>query len=156
MTAEAFAELLQARPRGAGRWQAKCPAHPDRNPSLSIATGRDGRTLIRCWAGCATADVLKSLGLSMRDLYAGPPPSPAQATQLAAERAKCDAEATAVRRQHRELADRYRRLSCVCDALGDRLAHLPEDAPEGDAIARLFHKATEMHRDAESALEVTR
>ena len=43
MTANEFASLLNARRIGPGRWMAKCPGHPDRTPSLSIATGRDGR-----------------------------------------------------------------------------------------------------------------
>lgn len=48
---------------------ARCPAHEDRHPSLSIAEGRDGRILLHCWAGCATKDVLVALGLTWRDLY---------------------------------------------------------------------------------------
>jgi len=43
MTAPAIADMLHARCVGVGRWQAKCPAHRDDNPSLSIAKGRDGR-----------------------------------------------------------------------------------------------------------------
>lgn len=40
-----------------GRWHgnygtARCPAHDDRNPSLSIKDGRDGRLLLHCFAGC--------------------------------------------------------------------------------------------------------
>src|SRR5207249_2687145 len=61
VTAYEFALQLNARRTGAGRWQAKCPAHPDHNPSLSIAEGRDGRTLVRCWAGCAPDAVLAAL-----------------------------------------------------------------------------------------------
>jgi hypothetical protein len=37
--------------RGTGRWYAKCPAHDDKSPSLSIATGNDGRLLVKCFAG---------------------------------------------------------------------------------------------------------
>ncbi len=36
MTADAFAGLLQARRVGRDRWQARCPAHDDRHPSLAI------------------------------------------------------------------------------------------------------------------------
>ena len=59
------------RPSG-GRWVARCPAHDDRVPSLSVAEGRDGRVLLRCWAGCDTAAVLKALGLSWYNLFDTP------------------------------------------------------------------------------------
>jgi vacuolar-type H+-ATPase subunit E/Vma4 len=63
-------------------------------------------------------------------------------------------EASARRGKGRELADRARKLTAVVDALGDRLAHVPDDAPGSDAIARLFHDGLEQLRDAEMALEV--
>lgn len=49
-------------------WSAKCPAHDDRNPSLSIGTGRDGRCLLKCHAGCETEAIVAELGLGMKDL----------------------------------------------------------------------------------------
>jgi 5S rRNA maturation endonuclease (ribonuclease M5) len=48
--------------------EAQCPAHEDRNASLSI-TGIVGRVLLWCHAGCATRDVLDALRMSMADLY---------------------------------------------------------------------------------------
>lgn len=56
------------RPRGRGH-DALCPAHDDRDPSLSIGTGSDGRVLLHCHAGCSTAEVVRALGLTMADLY---------------------------------------------------------------------------------------
>lgn len=48
--------------RQAGReWLATCPAHEDRNPSLSIREGADGRVLVICRAGCEQAAVLAAL-----------------------------------------------------------------------------------------------
>lgn len=44
----------------------QCPAHDDRNPSLSVDEGQDGRLLVRCFAGCgqdSVIDALKSRGL---------------------------------------------------------------------------------------------
>ena len=38
-----------------------CPAHDDRNPSLSVGVGRDGRLLMRCFAGCAFENVVAAL-----------------------------------------------------------------------------------------------
>jgi hypothetical protein len=59
----------RVRPMGPGRWLARCPAHEDRSPSLSIRELDDGRLLIHDFGGCATSDVLASLGLDLQDLY---------------------------------------------------------------------------------------
>jgi Toprim domain len=45
-----------------GRWygrygMARCPAHEDREPSLSISNGENGRLLLKCHAGCEFADI---------------------------------------------------------------------------------------------------
>lgn len=67
--------LLQGvRQTGQSRWMARCPAHEDRHPSLSIAEGKDGRVLIYCQAGCPTAQVLKAIDLGWSDLFSGPSP----------------------------------------------------------------------------------
>ena len=58
----------------AGRWIARCPAHDDRNPSLSVRELDDGRVLVYCFAGCDTADVVAAVGLSLSDLYPDSPP----------------------------------------------------------------------------------
>ncbi|MAI47435.1 MAG: hypothetical protein CBC34_015820 [Hyphomicrobiaceae bacterium TMED74] len=56
MRAEAITKAL------GGRWFgrngiARCPAHSDRSPSLSIADGEASRLLLYCHAGCAYDDV---------------------------------------------------------------------------------------------------
>ena len=48
-------------------WQ--CPAHEDERASLSVSVGRDGRALVKCHAGCKTADVLAALSLEEKDLF---------------------------------------------------------------------------------------
>lgn len=53
------------------RLQAQCPAHPDKDPSLSV-TNADGMTLIHCHAGCNTDDILTELNLTKKDLYDDP------------------------------------------------------------------------------------
>jgi hypothetical protein len=70
MTTSQIARLFHARRAGRGKWQAKCPAHEDRMPSLSITEGREGRTVINCHAGCELGDILASVGLRMTDLFA--------------------------------------------------------------------------------------
>ena len=54
---------------GPGRWNAKCPAHDDRRPSLAIRELDDGRTLIHCFGGCTANEVLAAVGLSLEDLF---------------------------------------------------------------------------------------
>ena len=52
-------------------WVARCPAHSDENPSLSISVGNDGRILIHCHAGCEPEDIVSSIDLTMADLFSG-------------------------------------------------------------------------------------
>ena len=51
-----------------GQYKALCPGHYDRNRSLSIKQA-DGKLLVKCFAGCNTADILKPLGLESKDLF---------------------------------------------------------------------------------------
>lgn len=53
----------------ASGWQMKCPAHSDRNPSLSLGQNPDLHALLYCQAGCTTDAVLAAVGLTRRDLY---------------------------------------------------------------------------------------
>lgn len=47
---------------------AKCPAHDDRNPSLSVDE-RPGTVVLYCHAGCDLPDIIAALELEARDLY---------------------------------------------------------------------------------------
>ena len=57
--------------RNGSGWSCSCPAHDDRNPSLSINAGNDGQALVLCHAGCETAYVLAELKLEFRHLFEG-------------------------------------------------------------------------------------
>ena len=59
MNAEILARALGGRKVGSG-WTARCPAHDDRNPSLSIRDA-DGKQLVRCHAGCEQTHVIRAL-----------------------------------------------------------------------------------------------
>ena len=59
MNAETIARALGCRKVGGG-WTARCPAHDDQNPSLSICD-QDGKVLVRCHAGCQQAKVIAVL-----------------------------------------------------------------------------------------------
>lgn len=56
------------------KWMACCPAHNDgQSPgrqSLSISL-KDDKILLKCFAGCQTVDIIKTLGLTMSDLFIG-------------------------------------------------------------------------------------
>jgi hypothetical protein len=64
--------LDYVRPTAPGKWVARCPAHEDRSPSLSIRQLDDGRVLLYDFGGCETEDVLTALGLTMSDLFEKP------------------------------------------------------------------------------------
>ena len=60
MTAETIAKALGGRKAGSG-WTARCPAHDDRTPSLSIRDADDNKVLVRCHAGCDQKRVITAL-----------------------------------------------------------------------------------------------
>ncbi len=73
MTAETLlGRLDRVKQTGAGRWIAACPAHDDKNPSLSIRELDDGRLLAHCFAGCDVHSVLAAVGVEMVDLFPAP------------------------------------------------------------------------------------
>jgi hypothetical protein len=51
------------------KWFAKCPAHDDRSPSLSIRLTDEGTILIKDFGGCDTGGVLAAVGLTFLDLF---------------------------------------------------------------------------------------
>ena len=152
MTADELAEHLAARRVGTGRWTACCPAHEDRSPSLSVRVGRDGRALLHCFGGCSVTAILKAAGLQMCDLFAGPPPSPAQARELEQERSRREAERRRERRVEGAKADRVRKLAAITDSLFERAARMG-DGEAGDKVAALAHDALRRLREAEQELE---
>ena len=58
--------VKQTRP---DRWQARCPSHDDRSPSLAIAETSEGTILIKCWAGCSAPEIVNAVGLELKDLF---------------------------------------------------------------------------------------
>ena len=69
LTADEFIGRLHRVTPSKSGWTALCPAHDDKQPSLSINEGADGRILIHCHAGCPTEIVLRTLGMVFRDLF---------------------------------------------------------------------------------------
>lgn len=55
--------------RSGSGYSARCPAHDDKNASLSVKQGDNGGIVLHCHAGCTPEQVVGALGLSMKDLF---------------------------------------------------------------------------------------
>jgi hypothetical protein len=64
--------LTKLKKTGQNKWQACCPAHEDKAPSLGIRELEDGRVLIHCFAGCTASEVLQAIGMDFDILYPNP------------------------------------------------------------------------------------
>jgi DNA primase len=69
MTIETFVGLLDGAKQTRRGWQARCPAHADKSPSLTICEGQDHRLLIHCFGGCTVTEICTALHLTLRDLF---------------------------------------------------------------------------------------
>lgn len=70
MSADALLSRLdRVRRTGKNRWIARCPAHADRSPSLSVRELDDGRLLLHDFGGCEIESVLVALGLEFDALF---------------------------------------------------------------------------------------
>lgn len=52
-----------------GGFIARCPAHDDQKPSLSIKEADDGKVLLKCFTGCSVERVVEAIGLELHDLF---------------------------------------------------------------------------------------
>jgi hypothetical protein len=68
MNVEAILGRLRGVRRNGDGWLARCPAHDDRNPSLSIRES-NGKTLLHCFGACSTEAVCQALGIKVRELF---------------------------------------------------------------------------------------
>lgn len=119
-----------ARKSGNG-WSARCPAHEDRHPSLSIAEGDDGRVLLKCHAGCATEDVCRSKNLRLADLM---PERPTRAIRHTQQRSGFPTAEAAIHFLERKLGPRSRQWDYFDDA-GVRVGGIVRwDTPDGKVI----------------------
>ena len=51
-----------------GYWMAQCPAHEDREASLSVARGTEQPVVFKCHAGCDRDVILDAIGLTLADV----------------------------------------------------------------------------------------
>ena len=149
MTAAALSSLLHGKRIGRGKWVARCPAHPDRHPSLSIAEGKTG-VLLKCMsAGCETSAVLEALGLRWSDLfYESRNLSRVDLRKLEAQR-KVEAD--------KERAQKYKARIAIgqarfWDAEVERVAKLLATDFDSDRLAAQFHRALQRSRETQAAI----
>jgi len=99
-------------------WVARCPAHDDKTPSLSIKS-TNGKVLLYCHTGCSTRDIVGALGLELRDLFEKPLPLGAR-RDLAVRATRRETE-TAINHECLILAQTLGNR--VCDRTIDPLKH---------------------------------
>lgn len=78
MRIDDFLRLLQPQRKHqqGGEWKCRCPAHDDKQESLSVSLGKNQRgsqiILCKCFAGCGLDDILRALRLTKKDLVVDP------------------------------------------------------------------------------------
>lgn len=67
---DAFLSRLQkVRKTGKSSWLACCPAHGDKNPSMSVSVGNDGRVLVHCFSQqCGIDEIAGAVGMTVSEL----------------------------------------------------------------------------------------
>lgn len=70
MRIEEILSRLEHVRKSASGWTACCPAHEDKDPSLSVTEGDDGRILVNCFAGCSVENICAALNIRLSDLFA--------------------------------------------------------------------------------------
>lgn len=65
-------KLQRVKESGRDSWQACCPAHDDKSPSLKIDVKND-KILIKCWTGCSTQEILNAVGMDFEDIFPDKP-----------------------------------------------------------------------------------
>jgi hypothetical protein len=123
-----------------GRWNghsglARCPAHDDRNPSLSLSDGAAGRLLAKCITGCSFESVLNALrGLGIiegtgRQPMTDPAELARYQAELHKEAEKKERQALAVWREAQPItgtvAETYLRCRGITEDLRDTLRFHP-------------------------------
>ena len=68
MTAQELLSRLDGVTNTGKGWTAHCPAHEDKNPSLSINQADDGKILLKCHAGCEFKAITSALGVNPKEL----------------------------------------------------------------------------------------
>jgi len=84
-TENVLSRLEKVRQRQPGQWSARCPAHADKGPSLSVRESPDGGVLIHCFAGCTAGEIVDAMGMELSELFPPrdrPPGAPKRTPRL--------------------------------------------------------------------------
>ncbi len=68
-----LSRLEKVRKTGRGTWTARCPAHADKSPSLSVRETDDGTVLAYCHAECGIDAIAAAVGIDLSDLFPDKP-----------------------------------------------------------------------------------
>ena len=110
MHIEDFVSRLDKVQHHGNHYAAICPSHDDKNPSLGVSEGRDGRILLKCWAGCTPQEIVADMGLEMKDLFPESNLTPHQKQQYKREKTTAELESAA-----------YHELLILMQTLGNRV-----------------------------------
>jgi putative DNA primase/helicase len=68
-TEEVLGHFSGVEPQADGSWKALCPAHDDDKSSLHVTSGANGKTLMKCHAGCEMGAIVRAAGITVKDLF---------------------------------------------------------------------------------------
>ena len=67
---EILSRFAGVKPTGHDQWQARCPAHDDKEASMRITKAED-KILLKCYAGCTFDAIIDMINLQAKDLFFG-------------------------------------------------------------------------------------
>lgn len=142
-----LSQLSDAKRSGKG-YIARCPAHDDQQPSLSVREKPDGMVLLKCHAKCRTESVCEAIGLGLADLFPKEGNGMSQQTN-AAGNGRASATAT---NGHRRIVATYDYLDADGNLVHQTVRYAPKDfhqrrpKPGGGWIWNLEGVSTVLYR----------
>jgi hypothetical protein len=127
-----FEEMLahfpgQRKPNGKGGFMVLCPAHGDRNPSLSISPGNGSGPVFHCFGGCTDKEaILTAAGLTWQDVL-----PPREDKRREAPARKVSPPGTVTRYDIRNLAGEIVAVHVREDFTDGRKKEMPWQLPDG-------------------------
>ncbi|TGB09800.1 DUF3987 domain-containing protein [Streptomyces sp. MZ04] len=119
----------------------QCVSHDDNAPSLSVTRGNRG-VILNCHAGCATEDVVSTLGLTMADLF-DEPLEKRERPQVVAEYPYCD--------EHGQVLYVVRRLEPGYDGERKTFRQYKPDGTAGvKGVRRVLYRLPEVIAEAQA------